>query len=226
MIKAVLFDLDGTLLESEPAWRQAAIRLLCRKDQLIPPYILENIDHLLFREQLRLLLADESIHLDMTYEECERWCLDDIARLYAHSLHLKPGARALLQALKAAGVPVALATASSESWVRPALERLNVLPYFDCLRCGLSAQSPITKGDAVLYDEIAAALNVRVQDCLLVDDALYALRGAKSAGAACWAVEEYTRMHEREEIQAEAGRYFSSLTALTGALLPEIASER
>lgn len=221
MIKAIIFDLDGTLLESEPAWRQAAIRLLVRRDQLIPPYVIEQLDRLFFRDQLRLLLGDENIRLGMDYEACERWCLEDIARMYKESLQLKPGAAALLQALRDFRVPVALATASSEECVVPALRRLNILPYFDCLRCGLNERAELTKSHAALYEEIAAALRVDTRDCLLVDDALYALRGAKTAGVTGWAVEEYTREHERAEIMAEAARYFPSLIELTQALREE-----
>lgn len=219
-MKAVLFDLDGTLLESETYWRQSAIRLLCSKDISLPEYILETVEHTLFREQLKLLLNDRSIDLGMDFDACVRWCLNDVARLYATTLQLKPGARELLTRLRATGVKLALATASPEPWVLSALQRLGVLDCFDRLYCGLAGDAPLTKANPACFEKIAAELGVEAQDCVLVDDALYALTSAEKAGVGTWAVAERTRKAERADVCAQADRYFEDLFALAEELVP------
>lgn len=222
MIRAVIFDLDGTLLESESAWRQSAIRLLVHKHIVVPPYIFEALPTKLFREQLKMLLSDPAIDLGMDFDACVAWCLNDLQALYAEHLRLKPGAQEILTRLREAHVKVALATASSEAWVVPALRRLGIYDLFDRRYYGLYEGARLTKADAALYGEIASDLGAAVADCVLVDDAGYALSGAAAAGAAGWAVAEHTRAPEESEIRAVAACYYPDLFALADELLQEV----
>jgi len=214
MLKAILFDLDGTLLDSENAWRQLPFKYLFCHDIPVPDWMFGAYDTMRFRRTIRQLIGDGVI--TETYEQAEAWGLKDIAKFYRSILPLKDGAKELLDYVATLPVHTALITASPHECAEGAVERLGISKYFDTIESTIN--SDLTKRDKALFDRYLKLFGVRPEECLLIDDALYALTGAKNAGVRAWAVEETTRLTEREEIKALADGYFTSLADVTAEL--------
>ena len=130
-IKAAVFDLDGTLLDSTAAWEGLGERYLAGRGITPEP----GLD-----EKLRCMaLPDGSAYLKSAYslpeppDEILRDILRGIEEFYLAECPLKPGAQELLGLLSRRGVGISAATAGDERLARAALERLGVLGYFSAL---------------------------------------------------------------------------------------------
>ena len=95
------------------------------------------------------------------------------------------------------------------------MERCGALPY---LRFAQSCHSVgLEKSQPDFFREIARQLGVPVERCVVVEDALYAMRGAKDAGATVWAVADRYMKKDWEEICRLADRSFETFDALNQA---------
>ena len=103
-----------------------------------------------------------------------------------------PGAVSLVRALKATGMPLAVASSSIQPWVTACLERIGLGDEFDQIVTG----SEVTAGkpDPEIYLLTAARLGLPPRQCLAIEDAPAGIESAHAAGMQCWAVRtEYTR---------------------------------
>lgn len=174
---AVVFDMDGTMIESERellvCWREATARLG--------------------------LSVDDSVWLSMVGLH-DRACVellhrhlpaDDVARLIAttHALYdakvaaglpLKPDIEPLLQWLQAAGVPRAVATSTQRPRALLKLEHTGLLGYFDAVVAGADVAHPKPAPD--IYLLAAKRLGVDPRRCVAVEDSEPGVRAALAAG--------------------------------------------
>lgn len=179
MIKAVLFDMDGLLIDTEKYlvkdWCAAAqhygfdmrrehalhIRSLARK--YAKPYLRqtfgEGFDYDKVRDMRRALVEQ------------------DIAKF---GLERKAGAVELLTYLKKNGYKTAVATATDETRARDYLERVGLLPYFDRVVCATMVDSGKPAPDVYLY--AAKCVGEAPQDCIALEDSPNGVRSAAAAG--------------------------------------------
>ena len=178
-IKAVVFDMDGTLFDTEKvyrwAWREAAKRM--------------NF------EQVEAALAactgcngaDTRRYFETTYADVVDY--DEYTRLrnalyeeiIEHDgLQLKPGAIEILQWLKAKGIPVALGTSTYPPRVPQNLERAGIAEYFDAVVMGNMVQKG--KPDPETFLMAAALLGVEPGECMGVEDSFNGVRALHAAG--------------------------------------------
>ena len=212
MLKTLFLDLDGTLLDSEPLWRQAPIRLLCSKDFLVPEYILNHQDELDMRGSIRAIMQDEALwsKLGMTYEECEQWCFDNMTKLYHTTLELKPNAQELVRFAKEQGLNVMIVTATEEKNARKICERFGLTACVDLIHSTFG--KPVKKSSADLFHALMEQVNCSPEECVLLDDAMYAHQGAKAAGCQAWAIWDPIRKLVWSEICAGADAHFNDLS--------------
>jgi len=170
---AVLFDLDGTLTESEPgivsSIRYAIERLGLPSPEdwqlraLIGPPLMEGLMKLGLEEAV----AQEGVRLYRERFSVAGWCDNSVYT----------GIPALLRSLKAQGVYIALATAKPERFARMIVEHFGIARYFDKV-CGVR----MDQMHADKAELIAAALPPDVNRAAMVGDRMYDMRGAKAAG--------------------------------------------
>ncbi len=192
-IRAAVFDLDGTLLDSMFVWRRFATNYLLYRG-ITPPVHLE-------RDIATLPLGEAVLYLKDTFGLCEsaeelRAGIDLVVAEQYKRVEPKPHARELLALLKSRGIPIALATMTDRALFTPVLERLGMLHYFShtftCSEVGARKDRP------VIYERALAALGTAKEETAVFEDALYAVKCAKEAGFFTVAVRD-TRNEERWE---------------------------
>lgn len=176
MTAAVLWDMDGTLVDTEPAWFAAEYALAARAgghwdDDLARSLIGRDLltSAGILREHLGLAEPAEDIVEEL---------LDHVVASVAEAAPWRPGAEALLRGLRTAGTPVALVTMSYRRLVDRVLEALDV--EFDAIVTGDVVEHG--KPHPEPYLRAAAALGVDPADCLAIEDSETGSRSAEAAG--------------------------------------------
>lgn len=183
-VRAVVFDLDGLLVDSEPVQIAAWEAFLAELGHTLDDALLAEMFGLRLMDSARLVR--DRLGLPLTVEEV-------MARRDAHffaalpgRLHPMPGARELVAALQARGVPLALATSGHRRYVDLALESAAIPKVFDVEVTGEMVQRG--KPDPETFLTAARLLDVAPERCLVLEDSPNGVRAAKNAGMTCIAI--------------------------------------
>ena len=179
MLQGVIFDLDGTLIDSEPIWEQVLRSFVERYGKVFDPTFHKTI---LGTERLRALRSLVSrFELPVSAEE--------LVPLYDPAFSAlaiktpppaKAGAQALLDRLRALGVPLALATGSRHEIVDPILKAHGWDQVFQTVVCGDDV--PNGKPAPDTYARAVQALGCAKDHCVALEDGVNGVESAKSAG--------------------------------------------
>jgi HAD superfamily hydrolase (TIGR01509 family) len=185
---AVIFDMDGVLVDGEPLHFRAVNELLAAEGLSIS------------LEAYKPYMGTKTGWRDMARDLGLRRPLDEYSALYRDIMLEKyrseaeplPGAVELVRALQRAGVPLAVASSSIEPWVEACLARIGLLDAFSVVVTG----SDVAEGkpDPAIYALTARRLEVPPARCLAFEDAPAGILSARAAGMTVWAVRTpYTR---------------------------------
>ena len=190
-LRAVLFDMDGLLVDSEPLWfvieREVAERLgapwgEADQEALIGGSLERTVSYLLAKAD-GAATADEAAAAGR--EDVARWLVDGMAQLVLdRGLPLQPGAARLLAGLEAAGMPCALVTASSRAIMDAVLKVTGL--SFGVTVCGEDVRRP--KPDPEPYLLAAARLGAPPARCVVLEDSPTGIAAAQAAGCPVIAV--------------------------------------
>ena len=127
-MKAALFDIDGTLLDSMPLWDTLGERYLAGRGKTPEEGLRDILFPMTIRESVQYLKT--AYCLPDTEEEIRNGLFRVTEDFYKNKVPLKKGAGTLLHALSKAGIPMALCTIGEAELEKAALSRLEVLPLF------------------------------------------------------------------------------------------------
>ncbi|MGI6199620.1 MAG: HAD-IA family hydrolase [Christensenellales bacterium] len=184
MIGAVVSDLDGTLLDSLPAWNALPARLLAHFGVPAPAGLAADLAELSMTEAVAHLKA--RFGLPGPVEALSALCARLMDRAYRREIPLLPGAAAGIAYLRGLGLPVAIATAGDAALARAALERLGL--WGEVAFVITEAQVGRSKRHPEIYLRAAKRLGVAPGDCLVLEDAPHAIATARAAGFVVCAV--------------------------------------
>jgi HAD superfamily hydrolase (TIGR01509 family) len=181
---AVLFDMDGTLVDSEKVW-DVGLRELARRygGELSAPARTRMIGTSM-AESMEILHAD----IAQPWRDSNTsvsWLEARVRDLFADGLIWRPGARELLAAVRAEGVPTALVTATRRHLVEVALGTIGA-DNFDVVVCGDDVAR--TKPHPEPYLTAAGRLAVPPRRCVAVEDSPTGVASARAAGCVVVAV--------------------------------------
>jgi HAD superfamily hydrolase (TIGR01509 family) len=177
-LRAVVFDMDGVLTDSEPAFHAAVNDILARYGKRIS---LEEYSDFVGTDTPTMwtgVLARQGIDADMD-AIIEEWEPLLMQRLREPRPAL-PHARDTIEALRARGVPVALCTASQQRWVDAILPGAGLDGMFDVISCRDMVER--TKPDPAPYLLAARLLGIEPAGCLAVEDSVSGVASAAGAG--------------------------------------------
>jgi HAD superfamily hydrolase (TIGR01509 family) len=181
---AVLFDMDGTLVDSERLWDVALHELARRYGGTLSPAGRRAMVGASMADSMAILHAD----LGQPWRDAASgaaWLEERVAELFLDGLPWRPGALTLLRAVRAAGIPTALVTSTARALVEVALDTLG-RDSFDVVVCGDEVSA--TKPDPAPYLTAARLLCVPIASCVAIEDSPTGVASALAAGAAVLAV--------------------------------------
>ncbi|MEH0828552.1 MULTISPECIES: HAD family hydrolase [unclassified Micromonospora] len=180
----MLFDMDGTLVDSEKLWDVALRELAAEYGGTLSDAARRAVIGTSMAESMRI------VHDDLGQPERDPqvsidWINARILELFRSGLRWRPGALTLLRAVRAAGIPTALVTSSGRPLVEVALDTLG-RDSFDAVVCG--DEVDLAKPHPEPYLTAARLLDVPIGRCVAIEDSATGVASALAAGAAVLAV--------------------------------------
>jgi HAD superfamily hydrolase (TIGR01509 family) len=180
----VLFDMDGTLVDSEKVWDIALHELAARAGGRLSSAARQAMIGSDMSTTMRLIREDLG-QPDRPEGPDVEWLNNRVHELFTEGLVWRPGALELLTAVRAAGLPTALVTSTARRLVEVALNTLG-RENFDVVVVGDEVKAP--KPDPEPYRTAAELLGVPIEDCVAIEDSPTGVASALASGAAVLAV--------------------------------------
>ena len=217
MIRGAVFDLDGTLLDSNPYWGKAPAVYLASLGKEAEPDIAETVFSMTVPEATGYMIR----HYDLAVspEEVAAGIDAIMESFYRYEIPMKDGVPALLGTCKERGIPCAIASVTDRPLVEASLRRFDLLTCFDAIVT--TAEVGVGKHKPDVYFRAAACLGSSVSETLVFEDALHALETAKGAGFRTVGVFDRAMEGHTEEVMRFSDCYlkdFSDLSALIRVL--------
>ena len=183
---AVIFDLDGTLVDSMWMWKAIDMEYLGRHGHEYPPLLQKNIEGMSFSETAVYFKREFKIE-DSLEKIKETWVEMSIEK-YRTEVPLKDGAGRLLEFLKESGIPAGIATSNGREMVDAVLDSLGIRKYFQVIAtaCEVAAGKPAPD----IYLHTLQELAVAPQECIAIEDSEKGIASAKEAGLEVWAMRD------------------------------------
>ena len=205
-----IFDMDGTLIDSNGIWKDVDTAFLVKRGLSYTKEYYEGVAHTIF--PLAAKFTKEFCRLPESEEAIMAEWMDMAGDLYGTSVPVKPGVRAYLDKLRAAGERLIVVTSAVPVHCRTALTHLGLMPYFE--RIIFAHDLQLEKKDPQLWCLTAELMGVAPTGCTLYDDSVEACRGAKAAGMHAVGVYDPYFAGTEPEMQAVCDRYIRSFEEL------------
>ncbi|WP_258366066.1 HAD family phosphatase [Curtobacterium sp. MCPF17_031] len=221
---AVLWDMDGTIIDTEPIWQESQVVLTARYGaEWTHQDGLSLVGSGL--ERSGEILRDKGVDLEV--EEIVQWMTDFVVeRLHGDDLPWRPGARELVEELHDRGIPTALVTMSRRTMALVTAEAFGARG-FRVVVAGDDVDRPKPHPDA--YLTAAAQLGVEPTACVAIEDSATGVASARASGAVTVAVEHIVPIAEGASdvhLTTLSGVDVDRLLELTGPALSARAAER
>ena len=194
-VQAIIFDLDGTLIDSNRVWEDIDKVFFGKRNIVIPHDFGDRIAHIGLHKAA--IYVKETFNLPDTIESIlKEW--DDSARdMYENTIQLKPGAKEFLEKIKKEGVKTAIATVNSPALYVPCLKRLGVLDYFDYLMDVNEAK--VGKGDNKMFSLLSSKFGIQPGNTIVIEDIPTPLKTAFDNGYITIGIDDPSSIKMREE---------------------------
>lgn len=202
-IDAVIFDLDGSLVDSMWIWRAIDIEYLGKFGIPLPEDLQASIEGMSFSETAAYFKSHFPIPdpIEKIKEDWNRMAWDK----YETEVPLKPGIPEFLRHCRKTGIKLGIATSNSRQLVENIAAVHNLREYFSCIMTGCDVARGKPAPD--IYLAVAETLGVLPERCLVFEDILPGIQAGKAAGMKVCAVEDAYSANIRKEKEALADYY-------------------
>jgi HAD superfamily hydrolase (TIGR01509 family) len=209
-IRAILFDIDGTLIDSMPIWDELGARYLRARGIepeadlgkiLFPMTIDEGVTYL-----------KEHYPLGEAKDEIRAGLMKTVDDFYRYEVPAKDGTAEFLKQAASSEIPMVLTTIGEPAQEEAALTRLGLRGFFR--KMYVCEEYHTTKKEPRIYQIAACDLGVKPENTLVVEDMLQAVRAAGGAGFRTLAVADAASRKDREELIRTADCFIDSFLEL------------
>jgi mannitol-1-/sugar-/sorbitol-6-/2-deoxyglucose-6-phosphatase len=215
-IEAVVFDMDGVLIDSEPIWRAVEREVAAGVGVELSDDDLDRTMGVRIPEVIETWYARRP-WVGPSRDEVETSVLEGVAAAIERDCELSEGAVDAVRYAKGLGLRVALASSSPIRLIRAVLARGGLLDHFDVVRSAESEERG--KPDPAVYLSTARALGIQPERCLAVEDSESGVRSAKAAGMVCVAVASLaprSKLVEADLVVASLAEFDERVWSATG----------
>ena len=202
-IKGAIFDLDGTLLDSMPMWGEVAIKFLKSHGAVPKPGILDTLRPFNTAEEAQYYIDEYGVNLPL--EEVIAGRDNMMFEFFKNEAKLKDGVIPVLDEYKKQNIKMCILTATDKWLVEPSVERHGLSNYFD--RIFTCTEENTSKKYPDIFFKAADYLGTKPFETLVVEDSLYAMKTAKSAGFIIAAIHDNAAATEQSEIKTICDYY-------------------
>ncbi|MCI8660130.1 MAG: HAD family phosphatase [Lachnospiraceae bacterium] len=204
--EAVIFDLDGTLVDSMWMWKAIDMEYLGRYGYDCPDFLQREIEGMSFSETAAYF--KNTFQLPDTVEEIKKAWVDMSIEKYRWEVPLKEGARRFLEFLRDSGIRAGIATSNGREMVDAVMRSLGISSYFQVVAtaCEVAAGKPAPD----IYLNVAERLGVAPKQCMVFEDVPAGILAGKAAGMTVCAVEDHFSIPMREEKRQLADFYIQN----------------
>lgn len=185
MIQAAIFDMDGLLVDSEPLWYRAEVKIFADLGLTLTPEQFRLTSGVRIDEVVRIRHQEQPWH-GKSLKDVELEIMREVERLAVSEGEAMPGVREVLAELTARGYPLAVASSSPLSMIEGVLKNLGIARYFSAA-CS-AANEPYGKPHPAVYLHTAAKLGVPPYACMAFEDSIPGVVSARAANMTVIAV--------------------------------------
>lgn len=176
-MKAIIFDMDGVVLDSEKHWDKEVFKLF---KKLSPKWNQKKHEQVVGLNTHDLFEALDRNGIKMVEKEFAETVETIAMRIYRTKAEVMPGLIDLVEALRKKGIPVGLASSSKISWICYALEKSKLGSCFNPITS--SEEVKEGKPDPDIYLLATKRMKVEPGECVAIEDSAIGVRAAKAAG--------------------------------------------
>lgn len=192
-VKAAIFDLDGTLLDSSEMWNELPEKYLRSLNITPKPDLAERIANLTMRRAAEVVKKEYDI--PFSADEIVRQVTHAAERFYADEVRMKDGVLKLLTALRRRCIKMCIATRNDITLTAKALSRLRIDDFFtDIFGCNDFGG----KDSPEVYLAAAESMFAAPEETIVFEDSLFAVKTAKAAGFITAAVKDISEKNQQE----------------------------
>ncbi|MDO4803474.1 MAG: HAD family phosphatase [Lachnospiraceae bacterium] len=217
MIQAAIFDMDGTLLDSNPYWDKAPAAWLTKLGKRAKPDLAKTIFTMTLPEATDYLIGEYGLR--QSPGEIIRGINDAMESFYLHDVPLKAGIQNLIRALNDRGIPCAIASVTDRYLVEKALSRFGLLSSFAAIVT--TDDVGVGKNQPDIYLRAADLLGSPPEKTLVFEDAPHAIATAKRGNFRTVGIYDEASADRQDALRADCDFYlrdYSDFSAILAAL--------
>lgn len=195
-VEGMIFDVDGTLLDSMPVWLHSGEHYLATLGICAP----KSLGRILFSMTMQqgAEYIKNTFGLSQDWKEIQAGIIEIVKEAYLKETGCKRAADLFLKTLHEAGIPMTVVTSNDRPLVLAAFERLGIMRYFqEILTCGEFGSG---KDSPEIFHAAAKRMGTTPAGTWVVEDGLYAICTAKEAGYRVIGVADEASKEDAEHI--------------------------
>ena len=208
--KGAIFDLDGTLLDSMHIWHDVDEEFFRRRNLKVTSEYIEVIKNMHLKAAA--IYTKEKYGIKESIDEIVDEWLDLCAQGYLNNVDLKDGVFEYLKMLYENGIKISFATASEKQVCEDVLKKHGIFDFFSTY--AYVSEINIGKTEPDIYLLAAERMGLNAQDCIVFEDIIEGVRGAKKGGFTVCGVYDKSSAQDEDEIRAVADYYINSFKEL------------